>query len=404
MINATVSSPVNVTIETKSYTVFARNLPYIKEQVELNNRKARKLGLPVYTLTVSEPRKEVMKGYLFEGDQHERSINAWVRDIEVTGPTKIAYDGWTFVGMIEHHSGGNMLFGFEGIDTGPWTHAESSCDHCRSNRIRSATLIVRHDDGRTMQLGKSCVEKYLQGCGSFTILERATFVLNAEIHVQGEPGEGGGGGGVDYVSTLRVGSIAVELMLKEGYKKEMGEGESTKGKVFSFLFNKAARQKMIDQGFEVSEEAIAIASEAIEQFGDLPDEQVRTDSFLNNVRTIVRDHYVKMSHAGILIGALWGKVRDRYTKPVKIESDHVGTVKERRDFSVTVTNIYEFESFYGMTRIVKMTEGSNVLVWKTSSDPKMKAGDTITITGTVKEHGEYRGVKQTEIQRVKVKA
>ena len=59
----------------------------------------------------------------------------------------------------------------------------------------------------------------------------------------------------------------------------------------------------------------------------------------------------------------------------------------------------------------------NVVVWKTSTFPNIKFADghsdallngpenramELTLTGTVKDHGEYKGTKQTEVLRVKL--
>jgi uncharacterized OB-fold protein len=44
----------------------------------------------------------------------------------------------------------------------------------------------------------------------------------------------------------------------------------------------------------------------------------------------------------------------------------------------------------------------NVLVWFTSSAPEVEIGDRVRLTGTVKRHGEYQGVRQTVMTRCKV--
>lgn len=42
------------------------------------------------------------------------------------------------------------------------------------------------------------------------------------------------------------------------------------------------------------------------------------------------------------------------------------------------------------------------IVWKTSTVQPVTVGDDVTMTGTVKEHGEFRGVDQTQISRAKL--
>lgn len=85
-------------------------------------------------------------------------------------------------------------------------------------------------------------------------------------------------------------------------------------------------------------------------------------------------------------------------------SEYIGEIKERiRDLEVTLTNCRNFEGFYGTTFIYTFANGENVLVWMTSSCKDIVKGDTILLTGTVKDHKEYKGVKQTVLSRCIIK-
>lgn len=88
---------------------------------------------------------------------------------------------------------------------------------------------------------------------------------------------------------------------------------------------------------------------------------------------------------------------------VKVERKHVGTVGKRSDFpSVTVKRLRYFESDYGVRTLVTFedTEG-NILIWWASKElDEIQEGDTVNIRGTVKAHGDYKGILQTELKRV----
>lgn len=97
------------------------------------------------------------------------------------------------------------------------------------------------------------------------------------------------------------------------------------------------------------------------------------------------------------------------------DSAHFGSKKERLTFDVTLERVHGFEGYYGWTNIfVFRTTDGNLAVWKTGTDlpidivefdgveVKNKTEKTFTITATVKEHTDYRGTKQTLINRVKV--
>lgn len=99
-------------------------------------------------------------------------------------------------------------------------------------------------------------------------------------------------------------------------------------------------------------------------------------------------------------------------------SKHIGNIGDK--ISAQVKLVHEFEytdysfSYYGTTHntyIMEDGEG-NLYVWKTTScmgtwDKEtgewdgIHRGDTLIITGKVKEHSEYKGVKQTVLTRCK---
>ena len=103
----------------------------------------------------------------------------------------------------------------------------------------------------------------------------------------------------------------------------------------------------------------------------------------------------------------------------KAISQYIGNVGERVTVTVTLEKKVAFEvpsySGYGTDtkRIyIFVDESGNKIVWKTSGilwkDPDdwnkgaIQEGDSVSIKGTVKKHGEYNGEKQTELQRVKI--
>lgn len=105
---------------------------------------------------------------------------------------------------------------------------------------------------------------------------------------------------------------------------------------------------------------------------------------------------------------------------------YIGTIGSKVTAEVKVANIFEYQdykfSYYGASRYIytMQDDAGNVLVYKTSAYLAFKTGeigecgfpvaigirrgDKICISGTVKDHGEYKGTKQTALQRIRVKA
>lgn len=92
-------------------------------------------------------------------------------------------------------------------------------------------------------------------------------------------------------------------------------------------------------------------------------------------------------------------IANMLTKVEKPASEYVGTINSKVDLEVTVKRIFGFDGFYGTSFIVTMEDSNgNTIVWKTSSY-KLEEGKTYTMTAGVKEHSEYKDVKQTIITR-----
>lgn len=88
-------------------------------------------------------------------------------------------------------------------------------------------------------------------------------------------------------------------------------------------------------------------------------------------------------------------------KADEAESNYVGNVGEKVEVKVKVARCFGYESVFGVGFINTMVdESNNQFVWKTGV--ALEEGSDIIIKGTVKEHSEYKGTKQTVLTRCKV--
>ena len=80
--------------------------------------------------------------------------------------------------------------------------------------------------------------------------------------------------------------------------------------------------------------------------------------------------------------------------------------KERfYDYAVVLKSVRGMETRFGWTQLVKFEDANgNILQWWTAVEIKAEVGDYVLLTGTVKAHDEYKGVKSTTVTRCKIKA
>ena len=89
-------------------------------------------------------------------------------------------------------------------------------------------------------------------------------------------------------------------------------------------------------------------------------------------------------------------------------SEYLGNVGDKIVVEGNLISRYEFTtsfSYYGETSYIYRFEDmfGNVVVWKSGKIIDKDEGDECTIVGFVKEHKEYKGVKETVLTRCKVK-
>ena len=121
------------------------------------------------------------------------------------------------------------------------------------------------------------------------------------------------------------------------------------------------------------------------------------------------------------------KFPDLFLPMPEANGEYYGTPKKREDMVATVVASFGFESFYGYTNVVKFVKDSGELLvymgttmpgfevqkttvylegtadeyeYTTNEFEGVKIGKTYQFKATVKEHSEYKGEKQTKIQRL----
>lgn len=88
-------------------------------------------------------------------------------------------------------------------------------------------------------------------------------------------------------------------------------------------------------------------------------------------------------------------------------SEWIGRVGDTLNMVLTLRRVGSYETHFGFraqtVEVFTFTDqAGNALVWKTSSFPQLDEGNQYRVRGTVKEHCEYRGERQTVLTRCKV--
>lgn len=338
--------------------------------------------------------------------------------IEVEGTAKI--NDWEFIATLDIHDGGNVIRRYNNEIEIPerFKHSENTCEHCGTKRNRKHLYLIRNvSTGCFKQVGGSCLSLYTSGLNmeyiaaymdGITALEESNGVFSI--------------GGARYYSIEDVLHYAYVITSKVGYMKSGYENDlSTKNLVCDMLTNNIyvrtnedrvnmVNNDLVNHGYNVTFSVSDFATDTTDEVKNIIEYYATCDDnseFIHNIKIILGERYVPYNYLGFICYLPCGYFKhiEREVERAKrknLKHEHWGEIGKRYK-NVTVEHIKfiaQFETVYGLMKIWNVIlEDGTVLTWKTSKDID---GDCNTITFTVKEHGEYKGIKQTEITRCKI--
>ena len=397
-----------------TYPILEANMERLQKKITRIQNKCRKYGCDFHYAEVGEEFRTV---------ELEDGTKTTARFILVEAEGIAVINGWKFIASVEHTDKGNIINACCDIEVPERYYTTAPiCEHCNSKRVRKNTFIVMNTEtGEFKQVGHSCLNDFTHGMSAEGVAQYTS--LFDEL-IQGEE-PSGCGWGEKYYDTKELLTFAAEVVIKFGYIKADGYGRCTREQVMDYWnilhggmpsmlkdYENQCKEEMEKVCFNPdSEQAKKLAEDALEWIAV----QDESNNYIHNVKTVCSLNYVKAGNVGIMISILptFNKELERLTKKelmlqkMKEEAElskHIGSVGERIEFvPVEIKCLTSWETEYGITFIYKFTDAeSNVYTWKTSKWIDEEQAGKITVKGTVKEHKEYKGVKQTEITRCKV--
>lgn len=390
------------------------NLHRLTDEVAKINRKATKLGA-----------KPVILHYHGTEAVERKSPGGQPYKIEYTlvsatgDAPKLA--GWQLVAAVERVASGEKL-----VRTVPGVHCpegfrtrDNSCDHCGTKRFRREVFVLRHDDGRHVQVGRQCVSDFLGGQSPDSLLGAAACLWAWEKVAEEAEAIGWGGSAEVLVDTEAVLVTAALVIRRIGWQPKAGANEGrtpTAVHVQRLLWpaygDRAEHQRnefIKHHDLYLNDADKATGAAALAWAKQLPADV--PDSYMYNLGVIARNPHVRDRDLGLAVSIVaayqreQGRLAEAERKAKARPSDHVGTVGERRVFEgLTVTDVRTFEGDYGLTTLVSFedADGNRIKWWASGEIEWAERGKTVTVKATVKKHDVYNGAAVTYVNRAVV--
>lgn len=339
------------------------------------------------------------------------------------------FHGWTFAAKVELLPGENMsLVHVSPVFTEPipaqYRESDGRCDHCCTARRRSAVFVLHHEDGRWMQVGRSCIADFL---GSHALASIEAMQWLGEIREMGDADDWSEGPrGRQLFRVMDVLATTVQVIASNGWmsrsRARLAALEYTPPTADLVLSRLAEVRKSDSQSQpEVPscdpEKAQKEAEAALEWARALPMGTAAESDYLHNLAVLARQEHVDWRSFGLLCSIIPAHRRAQGQEVdgrMKRPTQHVGVVGKRSDFVLTVVHFMESEGNYGVQTRVKFADADgNQLIWWASGCPgvlvpdgtqyprkiNLEIGMQVECRATVKKHSVFRGTPQTEISR-----
>lgn len=307
----------------------------------------------------------------------------------------IRNDGYTVVAQIEAIDNGHNIVKMlgEGVPEQAWYTTKLFCEHCGTARVKRFAYIVKDEAGRFKMVGKTCLKDY---CGidpkMIAASQEISDLIQSDYGIDEYDFSGRGEYAYDVLKAI---ATANDIIKENGYVKS-DEPYSTKSK----LISKSGRL------YEASEESMKLAKQMQDELSKADYSELT--NYLGNVKNLIESKYCRLNAFGYLAYApvafekmMKQKQQDQQNDEAKANSDYVGTVGDKITADVKESRlITSWQTVYGWTHLYKFTTADgNTLVWYAS---RVYQGEPKHITGTVKDHKEYDGEKQTVLTRCKL--
>ena len=406
-----------------NYMIYEGLIDDLQKKMTRVGNKCRKYGIDfVFELTGNDEIRKV---------KDDSGIPHSLRYVEVVADGKAQMNDWSFLATVEHTENGNIIRAVSDVNVPiKYYTSDPICEHCRSNRVRKDTFLVRNTEtGEIKQVGKSCLRDFTHGMNADVIASMMSYLTGLEEAEAWVPSHGMyfpeyfeveefarfAAETIRIYGYIRRGTWEDDERVDSTYDRTIDFYEASKGHTGHFFPDYDRYYKVLDEmkkrNFNSeSEESVSMTAEALKWIADVDDSQ---STYLHNLKVTCSLKEVSRKHLGIICSLFAAYNKDlvkQAERKAKAEedaaSDYVGNIGDRIRFEAkSVRILTSWDTEWGTTWLLKIVDKEgNIYTWKSSGNFPDDVSTIKNVVGTVKNHSDYKGTRQTELTRCKVSA
>lgn len=444
----------------KTITIAAASIPRAETAITEHNRKIAKinkrhsLALALATLKVLRTRVASVTGP--GGREHKVEM----AEVEITGEAAVIA-GWEICAVISAVEDDKTSYAISRVhgasitDVEPFAARGGSCDHCKASRRRNTTYLVKSvagradEEGQTLSgageikvVGSTCVADFTGHKSPAGLVAYADMMSGFEAELDGLEDEAEDiASGRTAPPVSRASVTALVLFLSYVRASIRAHGWVSRGEAYD-----TGRKATANVAFD-SLEAVRIAERFMETdiperdgvTGDFAPELVgaqkatkpndkdradaasdvalveekleslvgRWDDFQTNVALVVRQGFVFYKSLGV--AAAICRMADRIREDNRAQNlagnrknEHFGAINEVGTYRLEIIGSKPLKTRFGASTLVEARDAEGrTAKWFERGHSEVTLG-LYDVKATIKEHGEFRGAKETVITHVEI--
>jgi len=384
--------------------ILKENIGWFETKIERLNKKAKKLGCPPIVVVFNG--EEFAPATMYYDNARFGEMVTLV-NVSVSGESP-KINGWELAAVVvpvntEDGNKNIILTVPDFIIPERFRANDTFCEHCNSQRRRNNVFVLHNiNTDEFKQVGRSCIADFLGHASPESFMFSAGWPRQFQEMFEeglefkcGYVAEYGTKNFLAYTAAV----IDVCGWVSRGAAADNPNLAATADRVLLNMFPPTSLDEPITPEPKHHKEA----ADVISYFRNLKD--VKNDYVLNCIGAAHKET-VNLRTIGLTASLISAYRRETIKieekqKPTVV-SQHIGEVGKLIEVKATFVSAHIFEGEFGMTGYHKFIDDcGNNIVWKTKV-LGLEKDDRVILSGRVKSHNEFRGIKETQITRAKI--